>query len=80
LEVSLDKRKIHLEKAIHALGEHEVELRLHPEVRSSIKLNVISSNPKPEVVVDPAAEPPKAEKRSSRNSLNRKGGAAEAAK
>ena len=76
LEVSLDKRKIHLEKAIQALGEHEVELRLHPEVRSSIKLNVISSNPKPEVVAEPAADAAKAEKRSSRNSLNRKGGAA----
>lgn len=76
LEVSLDKRKIHLEKAIQALGEHEVELRLHPEVRSSIKLNVISSNPKPEVVAEPAADAAKAEKRSSRNTLNRKGGAA----
>ena len=36
MEVSLDKRKIHLEKPIHTLGEHEVELRLHPEVRTTI--------------------------------------------
>src|SRR5437764_14383875 len=29
LDVSLDKRKIHLEHPIRTLGEHEVELRLH---------------------------------------------------
>jgi large subunit ribosomal protein L9 len=75
LEVSLDKRKIHLEKPIHSLGETDVELRLHPEVRSSVKIIVVSSNPKPEVVAGVAAEPAKGEKRSSRNSLNRKGGA-----
>jgi large subunit ribosomal protein L9 len=80
LEVSLDKRKIHLEKAIHALGEHEVELRLHPEVRANLKVVVVSANPKPEVVAEVAPEPAKAEKRSSRNAINRKGAATEAAK
>lgn len=79
LDVALDKRKIHLEKAIHALGEHEVELRLHPEVRSSLKVLVVSANPKPEVAVEAAAEAPKTEKRSSRNASSRKP-AAEAAK
>ena len=43
MEVSLDKRKIHLEKPIHTLGEHEVELRLHPEVRTTMKLLIKSS-------------------------------------
>ncbi len=66
LEVALDKRKIHLEKPIHTLGEYEVELRLHPEVRSAFKLVVKSANPLPEPVAAPAAEAPKTEKRSFR--------------
>jgi len=66
LDVALDKRKIHLEKAIHALGEYEVELRLHPEVRSAFKLVVKSANPLPEPVAAPVAEAPKTEKRSFR--------------
>lgn len=77
-DVALDKRKIHLERAIHTLGEHEVELRLHPDVRSSLKVVVVSSNPKPEVPVEAAAETPKTEKRSARNSLRKGGAAAEA--
>jgi large subunit ribosomal protein L9 len=48
LDVSLDKKKIHLEKGIHALGEYEVELRLHPEVQCTLKVVVKSSNPLPE--------------------------------
>ncbi len=66
LDVALDKRKIHLEKPIHALGEYEVELRLHPEVRSAFKLVVKSANPLPEPVAAPVAEAPKTEKRSYR--------------
>src|SRR3974377_1400842 len=31
-DISLDKRKIHLEHTVRTLGDHEVELRLHPEV------------------------------------------------
>ncbi len=73
LEVSLDKKKIHLEKAIHALGEYEVELRLHPEVKSSLKIIVKSANPLPEVPAEAKAEAPKTEKR------GRRGEAAEAA-
>lgn len=66
LEVSLDKKKIHLEKAIHALGEYEVELRLHPEVKSSIKIIVKSANPLPEISADAKAEAPRTEKRGRR--------------
>lgn len=47
LDVALDKKKIHLEKAIHALGEYEVELKLHPEVQCTLKVVVKSSNPLP---------------------------------
>jgi large subunit ribosomal protein L9 len=46
-DITLDKRKIHLEKPIHALGEYEVELRLHHEVTTSMKVRVESSNPTP---------------------------------
>src|SRR5512136_2662960 len=30
-DISLDKRRIHLDQPIRNLGEHEVEMRLHPE-------------------------------------------------
>ncbi|KAB2662377.1 MAG: 50S ribosomal protein L9 [Verrucomicrobia bacterium] len=73
LDVSLDKRKIHLERAIHTLGEHEVELRLHPDVKASIKVIVSSSNPPPEVVADATGEAVKTEKRSARAVTGRKG-------
>ncbi len=46
-EITLDKRKIHLEHPIRALGEHDVELRLHPEVSTTLKIRVESSNPLP---------------------------------
>ena len=34
-DISLDKRKIHLEHPIRALGDHEVELHLHAEVKGT---------------------------------------------
>src|SRR5437764_6255670 len=40
LDVSLDKRKIHLEHPVRTLGEHEVELRLHTGVTPNLKLKV----------------------------------------
>jgi large subunit ribosomal protein L9 len=46
-DVSLDKRKIHFEHPIRALGEHEVELRLHPSVTSTLKVRVESTTPPP---------------------------------
>ena len=56
LDVALDKRKIHLEKPIHVVGDHEVELRLHPEVRCSVKISIKSTTPPPEVPSGPSAE------------------------
>lgn len=53
-EVVLDKKKIHVEKPIKALGEYEIEMRLHPDVKSSLKVVVVSSTPAPA----PAAETP----------------------
>ena len=48
-DISLDKKKIHLEHPIRTLGEHDLELRLHPEVKASLKVKVESSNPPPVV-------------------------------
>jgi large subunit ribosomal protein L9 len=46
-DITLDKKKIHLEKAIHATGEYEVELRLHQDVTTSMKVRVESITPPP---------------------------------
>ena len=55
-DISLDKRKIHLEHAIRALGEHDVELRLHQEVAATLKVRVESSTPLPTPAEAPAPE------------------------
>ena len=44
-DVTLDKRKIHLEQPIRALGDHEVELRLHADVVTTLKVRVESTTP-----------------------------------
>jgi large subunit ribosomal protein L9 len=51
-DITLDKKKIHLEGPIKTLGEHEVELRLHAEVKSTLKVRVESLTP----VIAPAIE------------------------
>ncbi len=38
--IEIDKRKVQLEEPIKHLGEHEVRLKLHPEVQASLKLLV----------------------------------------
>jgi len=38
--IEIDKRKVQPEEAIKQLGEHEVKIRLHPEVVASLKLLV----------------------------------------
>jgi large subunit ribosomal protein L9 len=55
-DVTLDKKKIHLEHPIRALGDHEIELRLHQEVATTLKVRVETSTPLPAPVVAPAAE------------------------
>jgi large subunit ribosomal protein L9 len=44
-DVVLEKRKIHLEHPIKTLGEHAVELRLHAQVASTLKVRVESTTP-----------------------------------
>lgn len=54
-DITLDKKKIHLEHPIKALGEYEIELRLHPEVNTSMKVRVESDNPATQAEVVAAA-------------------------
>ena len=55
-EIALDKKKIHIEKPIRTLGEHEIELHLHPDVKTSLKVVVESTTPLPKVEESPAAD------------------------
>lgn len=66
-DVSLDKRKIHLDHPIKMLGEYEVELHLHAEVKGTLKVRVESTTPVATAPVEaPAVEAPKTEKRGKR--------------
>lgn len=70
-EITLDKRKIHLDLPIRTLGDHEVELRLHPDVTSTVKVRVESTTPPPEPAAplagaEPRKEDPRTEKRGRR--------------
>jgi large subunit ribosomal protein L9 len=67
-DVALDKKKIHLEQPIRTLGEHEVELRLHHDVVTRLKVRVESSTPLP-----PPTEVP-AEKKEERGERTEKRG------
>ena len=52
-DITLDKRKIRLEHAIRALGEQEIELSLHADVKGTLKVRIESLTP----VTAPAAAP-----------------------
>jgi large subunit ribosomal protein L9 len=55
-DITLDKRKIHLEAPIRTLGDHEVALRLHADVNSTVKVRVESTTPVPQAAEIAAAE------------------------
>jgi large subunit ribosomal protein L9 len=63
-DITLDKRKIHLEHPIRALGDHEVELHLHAEVKGTLNVRVESLTPV--IVPVPVVEPKKEEDREPR--------------
>jgi large subunit ribosomal protein L9 len=65
-DITLDKRKIHLESAIKTLGEHDVELHLHAEVKSTLKVRVESLTPVIAPVVEAAPADVRTEKRGKR--------------
>ncbi|MDO9082566.1 MAG: 50S ribosomal protein L9 [Humidesulfovibrio sp.] len=39
--IEIDRRKIDMPDAIRSLGEYDVEIRLHPDVRGELKLRVV---------------------------------------
>lgn len=47
-DVHIDKKKVHLERPIRTLGDHDVDLRLHSEVHATLKVRVNSTTPAPE--------------------------------
>lgn len=67
-DVSIDKKKIHLEHPIKTTGEHEVELHLHAEVKGTLKVRVenIAPHAPVEAAVETKTEAPKTEKRGRR--------------
>jgi large subunit ribosomal protein L9 len=69
-DITLDKKKIHLEQSIRVLGEHEVALHLHAEVKSTLKVLVESLTPIIAPVAEAAAAEPKTEKRGKRVEKN----------
>ena len=56
-EIAIDKKKIHLEHPLRTLGEHEVALRLNPEVTTTLKVRIDSATPLTLPVEPPATEP-----------------------
>ena len=65
-DVTLDKRKIHLEHPIRALGDQDVELRLHADVITTLKVRVESTTPPPAPPAAPAPEAKKEEPRTEK--------------
>ncbi len=70
-DVSLDKRKVHLEHPIRVLGEHDVELRLHADVVTKLKVRVESSTPLPVVEAPTATEARKEEQKTEKRGYRR---------
>ncbi|HWH71680.1 MAG TPA: 50S ribosomal protein L9 [Candidatus Sulfotelmatobacter sp.] len=66
-DISLEKKKIHLDQPIRSLGDHDVELRLHPDVNATLKVRVESTTPLPAPTEAPAEkEEVRTEKRGRR--------------
>jgi large subunit ribosomal protein L9 len=68
-DIRLDKRKIQLEEPIKMVGEHEVEMNLHQDVKGTLKLRVESTTPPPAPAESEEAEAkgPVTEKRGRRS-------------
>lgn len=67
-DITLDKKKIHIERPIKSVGEHEVDLRLHAEVHATLKVKVESTTPPPAAApADDKAEAQRTEKRGRRS-------------
>ena len=47
-DVKIERKKLHIDEPIRSIGDHNVELRLHSDVSTTLKVRVESSNPIPE--------------------------------
>lgn len=65
-DITLEKKKIHLEHPLKTLGDYEVELRLHPEVTTTLKVHIESTTPLP-----PPTEAPESRGREGRGGRER---------
>jgi len=65
-DITLDKKKIHLTSPIKSLGEHEVDLPLHHDVKASLKIRVESTTPLAAPAEAAKDEKPHSEKRGKR--------------
>jgi large subunit ribosomal protein L9 len=68
-DITLDKKKIHLDHAIRQLGEYDVELNLHHDVKGSLKVRVESTTPIAAPVAAVVEEKPRTEKRGHRGDI-----------
>jgi len=68
-DIVLDKKKIHLDHAIRAIGEYEIELNLHADVKGTLKVRVESTTPIAAPVAAVAEEKPRTEKRGHRGDI-----------
>jgi large subunit ribosomal protein L9 len=68
-DIALDKKKIHLEHSIRQVGEFEVELNLHAEVKGTLKVRVESTTPVAAPTEAPVEEKPRTEKRGHRGDI-----------
>jgi large subunit ribosomal protein L9 len=55
-DVTLERKKVHLEGPLRGTGDHDVELRLHPEVHAVLKVRIESTNPAVQQAAAAAAE------------------------
>ncbi|MCJ2164279.1 MULTISPECIES: 50S ribosomal protein L9 [unclassified Pseudodesulfovibrio] len=65
--VDIDRRKILLAEPIRALGEYEIEIRLHPDVLGVLKLAVIRHGRPVEEIKEPEAKEAEAVEESVEN-------------
>jgi large subunit ribosomal protein L9 len=72
-DISLDKRKIHIDHPIRTLGDHDIELRLHQEVKATLKVRVESSTPLPTPTEAPAPEAKHEERHERHERYERRG-------
>jgi large subunit ribosomal protein L9 len=78
-DITLDKKKIHLEHPIKAIGEYEIELHLHTDVKSTLKVHVQSLTPLAAPAETAAAAEDKKPKTEKRGHSKRETAKAEAA-